>query len=108
MKYNSPSIESELARLGTIVFTMETSGIGIDLDRRARNRMRNRMRKQRRQQRRYQMLRNNTHAALGRMVTRKWSYVVVLSRSCEAGTISSRQMWRYTAQLFTIRARLGR
>jgi len=107
MKPNSPAIESELARLGTIFFTMETSGTGVDLDRRARNRMRNRMRRMRRRQRRYQMLRDTTHAALGRLITRQWSYVATFTRERETGAIAARQMWRSIGKLFVVRARLG-
>lgn len=108
MKSNSPAIEAELARLGTVFFPMETSGTGVDLYRRARNRMRNRMRRARRQQRRYQTLVADVHHAFGTLAQLRQPYADGLVRQYKLGIIWHRELRRDIAKLYIVRARLGR
>lgn len=92
----------------TIIFNLVGAAAGVDLDRRARNRRRNERRALRRYNRRYQVLVATAHVAFGDLAQLRQPYADGLVRQYKLGIIGYRELRRQTAQLYIVRARLGR
>ena len=108
-----PRLRRKLTQMHDTVFITESSfGTGVDLDllaykRRKRRRLKHR-RWMRRQQRRYQTLVADVHHAFGTLAQLRQPYADRLARQYQLGIIWHRELRRCTAQLYIVRARLGR
>lgn len=104
-----PRLRRKRIQMNDVVFITEsTFGTGVDLDLAAHKRRRNRMRKLRRRMRRYQQL-----IALVNLAQRRRDMTTLRTRDqlrvhYGYGLITARQWRRQRAQLFVVRARLGR
>lgn len=93
----------------TIIFNRTTGSVGVDLSRNERRRQRlKRRRWERRQQRRFQTLVADVHHAFGTLARLRQPYADGFMREYKLGIIWHRELRRYTAQLYIVRAHLGR
>lgn len=104
-----PLLQRKLTQMHDVVYITEsTFGTGVDLDLRAHKRRKRQRFKQRRQQRRYQTLVADVHHAFGTLAQLRQPYADGLLRQYKLGIIWHRELRRNTAQLYIVRARLGR
>lgn len=105
----TPRLRRKLTQMhGTVFITESTFGTGVDLDLLAYKRRQRQRRKQRRRMRRYQTLVADVHHAFGTLVQLRQPYADGLLRQYQLGIIWHRELRRCTAQLYIVRANLGR
>lgn len=107
-----PRLRRKLTQMhGTVFITESTFGTGVDLDLAAHRRRRRRLKHRRwvrRQQRRYQTLVVTVQHAFGMLIRLRRQTAHQIEQHYMLGYITERQLRRQLAQLYIVRARLGR